>query len=340
MKYFLKVSFLRNIFVVSTFISALSLVLLFFVFPHVVSLITSNSEVEAARVLFFCQAGFSALALIFLLVLISLLIKADKNFRRKEEIEDALKKENADLVMQIHDRTEKFMEINDQLKQEISERNLEEERLRKAQQYIENLIESSIDMIISVDQDRNIVEFNSAAQKIFGYEKKEVLGKSIEMLYADPDQFVDTKALFKKRGSFNVEIMNKRKNGEVFPSLVSASVLKDRDENTIGVMGISRDISEEKRIKRELIESKEMAEEASKAKAEFLANMSHEIRTPLNGIIGMTELMMCQELDRDQSDLIQTISQEANFLNHIINNVLDFSKIEAGKLEFEKSLLI
>ena len=336
MKYFLKVSFLRNIFVVSTFISALSLVLLFFVFPHVVSLITSNSEVEAARVLFFCQAGFSALALIFLLVLISLLIKADKNFRRKEEIEDALKKENADLVMQIHDRTEKFMEINDQLKQEISERNLEEERLRKAQQYIENLIESSIDMIISVDQDRNIVEFNSAAQKIFGYEKKEVLGKSIEMLYADPDQFVDTKALFKKRGSFNVEIMNKRKNGEVFPSLVSASVLKDRDENTIGVMGISRDISEEKRIKRELIESKEMAEEASKAKAEFLANMSHEIRTPLNGIIGMTELMMCQELDRDQSDLIQTISQEANFLNHIINNVLDFSKIEDGKLEFEK----
>ena len=93
------------------------------------------------------------------------------------------------------------------------------------------------------------------------------------------------------------------------------------------------DVTERHQVQQALIQAKEMAESANRAKSEFLANISHEVRTPLNGIMGMLQLAMQSTVPPELEDYLRTALESSRNLLRVLNDVLDFTKVDAGKME-------
>jgi PAS domain S-box-containing protein len=166
------------------------------------------------------------------------------------------------------------------LVEQLTELRALEAELRKAQKYARDIVHSSLDMIIAVDNDRRVIEFNEAAQRAFGYSREEILGEHVGILYNDPEkEGSEVNKSIKKTGRFIGEVTNRRRNGELFPSLISASILRDTKGRPIGFMGVSRDITEQKRIEERLRESEKMA-----SLGRLVAGAAHELNNPISFI--------------------------------------------------------
>jgi PAS domain S-box-containing protein len=158
------------------------------------------------------------------------------------------------------------------------------EELRASQEYAQGIINSSLDPIIAVDTERRIVEFNHAAEETFGYRREEILGQHVDLLYADPGEGLETYRTTIAQGRHTREVMNRRKGGELFPAYLSASLLHDAQGQLVGVMGISRDITERKRAERELRRYQEQLEESVEERTTELRESEERYRTLFDGV--------------------------------------------------------
>jgi two-component system sensor histidine kinase/response regulator len=220
---------------------------------------------------------------------------------------------------------------------DITDRKQMEEALIKEKSYLEQLFESAQEAIVMTENNGRIMRINKEFTKIFGYRKKESIGKFIDDLIAPKEFYKEASNITRATAHGKktiLETCRKKKNGSLIHVSVMGSPITVNDKQE-AVYAIYRDITERKQSEEQLFQAKEAALSANIAKSEFLANMSHEIRTPMNGIIGMTELALDTDLNPIQREYLEAIKSSTDSLMTIINDVLDFSRIEAKKIELE-----
>jgi two-component system, sensor histidine kinase and response regulator len=225
---------------------------------------------------------------------------------------------------------------------DITERKRAEERLQESEQLFRSIFENAQIGISFFNIATKSISPNRALQEMLGYTEEELghLEKWDGISHPDErdvcaERYAELVEGKREKNHWEQRLV--RKDGRIATTSVRFSLLRDAAGRPQYVAALQEDITERKRLEKELVAAKEVAEAAARAKSDFLANMSHEIRTPMNAILGMTHLALKTDVTPKQRDYLTKTKAAAQSLLGIINDLLDFSKIEAGKLNMEKT---
>ena len=203
---------------------------------------------------------------------------------------------------------------------------------------LNTIVNTAVDGIVTINSNGIIESFNTSATRIFGYESNEVIGKNVSILMPEPDKSLHDSYLqqHQQGGQPKIigigrEVTGLRKDGRTFP--MDLAVNEMQIGNRRMYTGIVRDITRRKIAEQGMLDAKNEAERANRAKSDFLAKMSHELRTPLNAILGFSQLLRLDSaITHEQMDNVDEIYKAGKHLLELINEILDLSRIESGKI--------
>ncbi len=224
----------------------------------------------------------------------------------------------------------------------LRERSAREYRLTRDR--MRTIIATSLDAVIVTDLSGRVIEYNGAAERIFGYRRDQALGQDMASLII-PDEMrpahdagmhrFRTTGHRKMLNSGVVQLDAKRQDGTTFPVDLSLTAAQTADGEIL--VGFIRDISDRLRNEDALRAARDRAIAGEKSKAELLAVMSHEMRTPLNGMLGTLELFDQAALDPRHRRYLRIIRNSGRLLLNHVNDVLDISRLDAGKMKMNKT---
>jgi len=258
-----------------------------------------------------------------------LAVKQDISERKKFEYE--ILELNASLEERVLERTIELAETNEELQQEIEERQIIQDALEAKSNELENFFTVTLDLLCIADLQGHFLKVNKAWGDILGYADTDLENK-LFLDFVHPDDLQATLDALSRLG-------------ESKPVLDFTNRYKKRDSTyrfiewhsvPVGklIYSAARDVTGRMKIEQELRLAREDADNANKQKSNFLANMSHEIRTPMNAILGFSEILR-DKIDNNPEtrEYLEGIQRSGKNLVQLINDILDLAKIEAGQLE-------
>jgi PAS domain S-box-containing protein len=228
----------------------------------------------------------------------------------------------------------------------------ERKRGEKQISFQAHLLDAVEQAVIATDLNGTVIYWNSFAEGLYGWSAAEALGANIlEITPAAETREQAIEILTRLRGgkSWSGEFLVRRKDGSVFPAMVTDSPIVSEQGELIGVVGVSVDISERKRAEEERAklheserEARAEAERANRSKDEFLATLSHELRNPLNVILGYAEVLLRSEEARSSQFVrrsAEILKRNALAQSRLVRDLLDLSRLHIGKLSLNREVV-
>ncbi|NHI03561.1 hypothetical protein DYY67_1356 [Candidatus Nitrosotalea sp. TS] len=241
-------------------------------------------------------------------------------------------------MTEIYETRENLEHKEARLRERFDDLKKTHERLETAEKTYRTLYEKSPSLLRTITIDGILTDCNEAYMKSLGYTKEKIIGMSIYDHTAERS-LNDLKDDYEKwRETHEVshrEIWMKRKDGSIFPTVLSGASLYDENNNIIGRTVALTDISE----LRETMDHVQELEKVDQLKEEFLSMVTHELKSPLTPIIGFAQALkrtkMLGDLNAKQLDAVETILASAVRLKKLIGDLLDAQKLDLGKMKFD-----
>lgn len=211
--------------------------------------------------------------------------------------------------------------------------------LKESENRFKEVAEVAQDWIWEVDKDGMLTYSSNICQSLLGYFANEIVGKKYFYDFFIPEKIFDLRRTFwdffiKKEAFRNFETPCVKKNGQTVILLTSGRPILDENGNLLGYRGGGSDITEYKRVLKELMDAKKKAEESDKLKTAFINNISHEIRTPLNGILGFGQLMAETNISPEKrTEMYENMHLASNRLMNTVSDYLDMARIVSGTMD-------
>lgn len=230
-------------------------------------------------------------------------------------------------VNKMMDISEKFRGIVVILN-DITELKRAEGALRESALLLESTFDALDEAVFIATSNHIVVDVNAAAERIFGYEKDVLLNQSIAVLFKDHETYrafeEQIRQAFKEGATASFGIMAKRKNGEIFPTEHSVSLLKKADGEPLGIVSVLRDVTE-----RQQAEAAFRERERLQGVVEMAGAVCHELNQPLMAISGYAELiLLTHSADDLLRDRISKISDQVARLGKINQKLMGITRYE------------
>ena len=208
----------------------------------------------------------------------------------------------------------------------------------KENRMLAHAVESVSECVSITDHNDIIIFVNDSFLATYGYKKEELVGKHVSILRPPDIAAAMVKDILPEtiKGGWKGEVLNRKKDGTIFPVLLSTSVIKNDLGEPIALIGVATDITEVKKVQEELIAAKELAEKSAALKSEFLAQMSHEIRSPMNVTLSFANMLkedMEDLLTPEMTEYFEGIELAGKRLIRTVDLILNASEMQVGTYE-------